>query len=92
MLKSCANPQCAKPLHYLRDGRIFVFDAVRTPGDGDGTKAHRMEHFWLCGTCSETMVLEQTRGGVRVVDKTRLRVRTVEEFRKQGLPGQVLAS
>jgi hypothetical protein len=79
MLKSCANPQCAKPLHYLREGRIFVFDAVRTPGDGDGNKAHRMEHFWLCGACSATMMLEHTSNGVRVVDKVRLRVRRTEE-------------
>jgi hypothetical protein len=26
MMNHCANPQCAKPLHYLREGRIFVFD------------------------------------------------------------------
>ena len=26
MVNHCSNPQCAKPLHYLRDGRIFVFD------------------------------------------------------------------
>jgi hypothetical protein len=91
MLKTCANPQCAKPLHYLREGRIFVFDAVRTPGDGEG-KAHRMEHFWLCGTCSATMFLEQTRNGVRVVDKAGLRIRRAEELSKQALADQVLAS
>jgi hypothetical protein len=79
MLKSCANPQCAKPLHYLREGRIFVFDAVRTE-DGDARKAHRMEHFWLCGDCSKTLMMEQTRNGVRVVDKVALHVRRVEEL------------
>ena len=90
MLKSCANPQCAKPLHYLRDGRVFVFDAVRTPGDGEGNKAHRLEHFWLCGTCSETLMLEQTRNGVRVVDRTKIRIRRPEDSAK--LAHQVLAS
>jgi hypothetical protein len=92
MLKSCANPQCAKPLHYLREGRIFVFDAVRTPGDGEGMKAHRMEHFWLCGACSETMMLEQTRSGVRVVDKVNLQMRRVQALTKRELVDQVLAS
>ena len=87
MLKSCANPQCAKPLHYLREGRVFVFDAIRTPGDEDGNKAHRMEHFWLCGTCSATMVLEKTRTGVRVVERVSLRMRRAEE-----LANQVMAS
>jgi hypothetical protein len=75
MLKSCANPQCAKPLHYLRDGRVFVFDAVLTSDEGNGTKAHRMEHFWLCGDCSETMMLERTRTGVSVVARTGVRSR-----------------
>ena len=51
MLKNCANPQCAKPLHYLRDGRVFVFDAALKPEEVNGAKAHRMEHFWLCGPC-----------------------------------------
>jgi hypothetical protein len=87
MLKSCANPQCAKPLHYLRDGRIFVFDAVSTDGDGDIRKAHRMEHFWLCGDCSKTLMLEQTGSGVRVVDKVALHVRRVGE-----LTGRAMAS
>ena len=26
MVNQCANPKCGKPLHYLREGRIFVFD------------------------------------------------------------------
>ena len=80
MLKSCANPQCAKPLHYLREGRIFVFDALPIAGDGDGRKAHRLEHFWLCGTCSAVMVLEQTRTGVKIVDKTGARIKRLEEL------------
>jgi cob(I)alamin adenosyltransferase len=87
MLKSCANPQCAKPLHYLREGRVFVFDAIRTPGDADGNRAHRLEHFWLCGTCSATMVLEKTRTGVRVIDRVALRMQRAEE-----LSNQVMAS
>jgi predicted sulfurtransferase len=85
MLKSCANPQCAKPLHYLRDGRIFVFDAVSAVDDGDVTKAHRMEHYWLCGDCSKTLMLEQTRSGVRVVDKVALHVRRVEQLASRAM-------
>jgi hypothetical protein len=92
MLKACANPQCAKPLHYLREGRIFVFSAVRTPGNGDGNKAHLLEHFWLCGTCSETLMMEQTRSGVRIVEKAKLWVRRAEESAQRDLVGQVLAS
>jgi hypothetical protein len=80
MLKSCANPQCAKPLHYLRDGRVFVFDAVLKADDGNQSKAHRMEHFWLCGACSETLMMEQTRNGVRVVTRTGLRTHRTPEL------------
>lgn len=65
MVNKCANPKCAKPLHYLREGRVFVFDAER---DSD-SPIHRMEHFWLCGVCSQTMSLEKTRLGVRTVMK-----------------------
>lgn len=66
MVNSCANPECAKPLHYLREGRVFVFDA-----EIDGSShIHHMEHYWLCGACSQTMRLEKISQGVRVVPKS----------------------
>jgi hypothetical protein len=59
MVNHCANPQCCKPLHYLREGRVYVFDVTR-PVAGNGARtARRMEHFWLCGPCSEAYFLEQ---------------------------------
>jgi hypothetical protein len=75
MVNSCANPSCAKPLHYLREGRIFVFDVTRTSAPGDAKRAHLLEHFWLCGSCSKTMQLEQTGDGIKIVPKPTLRVR-----------------
>jgi hypothetical protein len=73
MVNECANPKCAKPLHYLREGRIFVFDVT---AESDGAESvHRLEHYWLCGTCSKTMRLEKTRKGVRTAIKPGLRVR-----------------
>jgi hypothetical protein len=62
MVNQCANPSCGKPLHYLREGRIFVFDLPdpNTPVPASGGRARRLQHFWLCGPCSETMVMEQT--------------------------------
>ncbi|MFT4113831.1 hypothetical protein [Silvibacterium sp.] len=94
MLNSCANPECAKPLHYLREGRIFVFDAVRTAGQEDGLKAHRMEHYWLCGDCSQSLALERTVNGVRVVDRSRFRIRRIDEMQapKPAIERQPLAS
>ncbi len=66
MLNHCANPQCGKPLHYLREGRVYVFDVTRfAPAAAERT--HRMEHFWLCGGCSNQFLLEQTpEDGVRI--------------------------
>ncbi len=62
MVNQCANPKCGKPLHYLREGRIFVFDLPdpNVPVPARGGRARRLQHFWLCGPCSETMVMEQT--------------------------------
>ena len=47
MIDNCFNPACNKELHFLREGRI-----VRVV-HGKGEDAS-IEHFWLCGTCSET--------------------------------------
>jgi hypothetical protein len=59
MVNHCANPQCCKPLHYLREGRVYVFDVTR-PVAGTGERSpRRMEHFWLCGICCEAYFLEQ---------------------------------
>jgi len=69
MLDQCANPKCAKPLRYLREGRIFVFDSLPTGSDGNRRQAHRLEHYWLCGSCSETLLLEKTRSGIRLEPK-----------------------
>lgn len=69
MLDQCANPKCAKPLRYLREGRIFVFDSLPAGSDGNPRQAHRLEHHWLCGSCSETLLLEKTRSGIRLAPK-----------------------
>ncbi len=71
MVNHCANPHCCKPLHYLREGRIFMF-AVPDPslGPNNGKEARRLEHFWLCGGCSEVFSLEQASDlSVRITPK-----------------------
>jgi hypothetical protein len=70
MVSHCANPKCAKPLHYLREGRIFVFDVTNEAGTS-GKHSRRMEHYWLCGLCSQSMAMEQSKDGVRVVARVR---------------------
>jgi hypothetical protein len=46
MVDVCYNPECKKELLYLRDGRIVRI--VHDNGDEE-----RLEHFWLCGPCSD---------------------------------------
>ena len=69
MMDRCANPACAKPLVYLREGRVFAFD-VAAQSDGTGFKKTRhLEHFWLCGACARSMILVQHEGEVEVSRK-----------------------
>jgi hypothetical protein len=51
MVSQCANPDCRRELHYLRDGQIYQFVLSAKTG------SKRLEHFWLCGECSKTMIL-----------------------------------
>ena len=76
MVNHCANPKCSKPLHYLREGRIFVFDVPDTrPNQTSGSaRGRRMEHYWLCGDCSQTLLLERTsERDIRLIPKQTLR-------------------
>lgn len=67
MVSICANPGCGKPLHYLREGRIFVFDlAVQDTATGEKRSRH-LEHYWLCGECSQSRIVTQdAEGNVQV--------------------------
>ncbi len=58
MVNNCANPQCAKPLHYLRDGRVFVFNVAGARLGPDGKRVQQIRHFWLCGDCSPSLLVE----------------------------------
>jgi len=51
MVSQCANPDCRRKLHYLRDGKIYQFVLSLKTG------SKRLENFWLCGECSKTMIL-----------------------------------
>jgi hypothetical protein len=74
MMNNCANPKCGKPLHYLREGRVFVFDLPNQISAVGGKKTRRIEHFWLCGECSRTMEMQQSKDRVEVFlrQKTRM--------------------
>lgn len=56
MVNHCANPACHKPLHYLREGKVFLFSKNKN-SDPTGKSPQRLEHFWLCGNCSKVFTL-----------------------------------
>jgi hypothetical protein len=51
MISQCANPDCKRELRYMRDGRVYQFVLSTKTG------SKRLERFWLCGDCSQTMIL-----------------------------------
>ena len=81
MLAKCANPSCSTPLVYLREGKIFMVEAPQPQLElmnAAPTKlkaANRVEHFWLCGPCSNEMTLTYDRQrGVEIVRKAAAKV------------------
>jgi hypothetical protein len=80
MVNNCANSGCGKPLHYLREGRIFIFDASVGASELGAKRLRRLEHYWLCGGCSETMMMVQdAQGRVLIMAKPPI-VKEAEEI------------
>jgi hypothetical protein len=74
MLAKCANPTCSTPLVYLREGKIFMVESPQSKFDVlNPTKpksSNRVEHFWLCGPCSNEMTITYDRQrGVEIIHK-----------------------
>lgn len=74
MVNHCANPICHKPLHYLREGKVYLFSRKNT--NGDSKQPDRMEHYWLCGVCAKQWTLTMdAKQGVLLVQSRRRRFR-----------------
>lgn len=72
MVNHCVNPVCGKPLHYLREGKIFLFSQKHQPNGS--ASLHRLEHYWLCGTCTKEWTLtSDANNGVQLVATGRKR-------------------
>lgn len=75
MLSKCANPSCSNQLIYLREGKLFVMEHSVKPKvwqqrSAPAKAGARLEHFWLCGRCSQNLTLVYDRErGVEVVAK-----------------------
>ena len=60
MVDYCANPNCLKPLLYLREGTIYIFEETHEDAEASSRRTHQIEHYWLCGGCSHVYRLERT--------------------------------
>ena len=69
MVATCANPSCSASFRYLQEGRLFRLEA--DPKSTSSVNAYasshaRMEYFWLCSRCSESMALRLGQDGTVV--------------------------
>lgn len=70
MLSKCSNPACPTTLVYLREGKIFAIQPNEGAPTTSAKPVNRVEHFWLCGPCSEQMTLvRDPSGAIRVLPK-----------------------
>lgn len=63
MVSKCANPACMAPFRYLHEGRIFTVHANPAEHRPDGADP-KVERYWLCSTCSDSMTLVLQSGKV----------------------------
>ncbi len=75
MLHKCANEACSTPFRRLREGKLFQVETEYFAGNGLAAeplrktrKPRRVEHYWLCDTCSPfvTLTFDQRRGVITV--------------------------
>jgi hypothetical protein len=72
MFSACANPECRVSLDY-REGRFFRFHKSHLPGE-PSPNTHSVQHFWLCGKCSEEIMLAyEERKGVVLLHRLEMR-------------------
>jgi hypothetical protein len=62
MLSQCANPGCTNRFRFLHDGRVFVVDcsaqpAFNTTDDAWEPPQRRIETFWLCAECAQSLTV-----------------------------------
>ena len=60
MVDHCANPECGKPLLYLRDGVVYCFEEIDVGQVSSNPFGHRLKHNWLRGNCSISHLQERT--------------------------------
>ena len=60
MLAKCANPSCSASFHHLQEGRLFRLEddpELTLSPNPYASSFTKVEYFWLCSHCAESMVL-----------------------------------
>jgi hypothetical protein len=45
---------------YLREGAIYCFEEIDRGDESRNPFRHRLKHYWLCGNCCASHLLERT--------------------------------
>jgi len=64
VLSKCANPACLARFHYLHEGRIFNVETGTVASDRNSSAIRKIEHFWLCEGCTQTLTVVVENGVV----------------------------
>jgi hypothetical protein len=64
VLSKCANPACLARFHYLHEGRIFKIEMATVASDSKTLPTRKIEHFWLCELCMQTLTVVLENGVV----------------------------
>ena len=64
MLSKCANPACSARFRYLHQGRIFKVERGAVLSGPNGSSIRKIEHFWLCELCTQTLEVVLENGAV----------------------------
>jgi hypothetical protein len=51
VVEKCANPSCSARFRRLRDGRLFVMEAVVND------RPRQLRYLWLCDSCRRTLTV-----------------------------------
>ena len=60
MITKCFNPACQTPFDH-RAGRLVRFSRKTSNNNYEECRQY-IEHFWLCGTCTDLFIFECDEG------------------------------
>jgi hypothetical protein len=55
MVSRCANPSCSARFRFLHEGRVFKLETGPGPAHNPDPLMQKIEYFWLCQRCAETL-------------------------------------